>query len=81
MSSQEYLDMMKDTQEKILNFLEEEAQSEESLLILKEKFNNSEISDNKYELFSLLHLISKILNNYHRFSNFFSKFDKILLIF
>ena len=52
--------MMNDIQEKILNFLEEESNSEENLLILEDKFNNSKISDNKHDLLSLLHLIPKI---------------------
>ncbi|KAK8865465.1 hypothetical protein M9Y10_011013 [Tritrichomonas musculus] len=81
MSSQEYLDMMKNIQESILNFLGEEAKSEENFLILEEIFNNSIISDNKYYLMSLLHLISKIGNNFHRFPNFFIKIERILLIF
>ena len=81
MNSQEYLDTMKDIQTNILNFLEEKAGSEENLLILEDNFNNSKISDNKYDLLSLLHLISKIGDNCHRFSNFFSKIEKILLIF
>ena len=81
MSSQEHLDMMKDIQESILNFLEEEAKSEENLLILEDKFDNSKINGNQYDLLSLLHLISKIVNNFHRFSNFFSKIERILLFF
>ena len=80
MNSQEYLDMMKDIQENILNFLEE-AKFEENLLILKDIFNNSKISNSQYDLLSLLHLISKIGNNFHHFPNFFSKIERILLIF
>ncbi|KAK8876257.1 hypothetical protein M9Y10_006452 [Tritrichomonas musculus] len=72
---------MNDIQEKILNFLEEESNSEENLLILEDKFNNSKISDNKHDLLSLLHLIPKILNKHHRLPNFFSLIEKILLIF
>ena len=81
MSFQEYLDMMKDIQENILNFFEEEAKSEENFLNLKTKFTITKISDNKYDLLLLLHLISKILDNYHHFPNFFSKIEKILQIF
>ena len=75
MSSQEYLDMMKEIQENILNFLDGEDNSEENLLILEDKFNNTKISDSQYDLLSLLYLISKIGNNHHRFSNFFSKIE------
>ena len=81
MSFQEYLDMMKDIQENILNFFDEEVKSEEYFLNPKTKFNNTKICDNKYDLLLLLHLISTILDNYHHFPNFFSKIEKILQFF
>ena len=81
MSSQEYLNIMKDIQENILTFLEEEDNSEENFIILKSKFEDTRIKDHLYELLSLLHLISKIGNNHHRFPNFFRKIERILLIF
>ena len=73
--------MMNEIQEHILNFLEEEANSDINFLILEDKLNNLIISDNHYYLLSLLHLISKIANNHHRFPLFFSKIERILLIF
>ena len=81
MSSQEYLNKMKVIQESILNFLEEGAKSEENLLIFKDKYNNLKISDSKYDILTLLHLISEIGNNCHRFPNFFDKIEKILQFF
>ncbi|KAK8842994.1 hypothetical protein M9Y10_025181 [Tritrichomonas musculus] len=81
MSSQKYLDMMKDIHENIRNFLEEEAKTEEFFQILKVKFNNTKISDSRYDFLSLMHLISKIGNNHHRFPNFFSKIERILQFF
>ena len=81
MGFQEYLNMMRTIQEIILNFLEDEAKSEENLLILRNKLINLKISDSKYDLLSLLHLISKIGNNYHRFPIFFNKIEKILQLF
>ena len=81
MNSKEYFDTMKDIQENILNFLEEKDNSEEIFIILESKFNDKKIKDHLYELLSLLHLISKIGNNHHRFPNFFSKIERILLIF
>ena len=81
MNSEGYLDAMKDIQENILNFLDEEDNSEENFIILESKFNDKKIKDHSYELLSLLHLISKIGNNHHRFPNFFSKLEQILLIF
>ena len=81
MSFQKYLDMMKDIHENILNYLEEETKTEENFQILKDIFNNTKISDSQYDLLSLLHLISKIGNNFHRFPNFFAKIERILLFF
>ena len=81
MSFQEYLDTMKDIQKNIVCFLEEEANSEENFLILENKFNDTKKSDYKYFLLSLMHLISKIVNNFHRFPNFFAKIERILLFF
>ena len=81
MNSEEYLGTMKDIQENILTFLEEKDNSEENFIILESKFIDSKIKDHLYELLSLLHLISKIGNNHHRFPNFFRKIERILLIF
>ncbi|KAK8864101.1 hypothetical protein M9Y10_011797 [Tritrichomonas musculus] len=81
MSSQEYLNKMKVIQESILNFLEEGAKSEENLIIFKDNYNNLKISDSKYDILTLLHLISEIGNNCHRFPNFFDKIEKILQFF
>ena len=81
MSSKEYLDMMKEIQEHILNFLEEKVKSDENFLILVDTFNKSKMSDNHYDFLSSLHLISKIWNNHHRFPNFFSKMERIFLFF
>ena len=81
MSFQAYLDTMKDIQDNILNFLEEEVNSEENFLILEKIFKDTKISDNIYDILSLLHLISRIWNNSYRFPNFFSKLERILLIF
>ena len=73
MSLQEHLNIMKDIQESIHDFLEDKAQSDENFVILEDKFKNSKICENKYDFLSLLHLISKIVNNFHRIPVFSSK--------
>lgn len=75
---QEYLETIKSIQESILKFLEEETNCEENLTFLKDIFNDLEIQDNRIEFMSVLHLISKIANNFHRSCNFFSKIEQIL---
>ena len=69
---------MKSIQESILKFLEEEANCEENLALLKGIFNDLEIQDNRIEFMSVLHLISKIANNYHRSCNIFIKIEQII---
>ena len=81
MNSQDYLSTMLDIQENIIYFLEEEANIEDNFTILESKFNDTKISNSKYYLLSLMHLISKIGNNHHRLPNFFSKIERILLFF
>ena len=79
MCSPEYLNMMKDIQENILNFLEEKAKSVENYQILEGIFNTTKISDNQHNLLSLLYLISRIVDNYHRLPSFFSKIEQIFI--
>ena len=81
MSSQAYLNAMKDIQENIVSFLEEEANSEENFLIIENNLNDTKISDDKYYFLSLMYLISKICDNHHRLPNFFAKIERILQIF
>ncbi|KAK8841639.1 hypothetical protein M9Y10_026579 [Tritrichomonas musculus] len=83
MNSQNYLDMMKNNQGNILQFLEEEeeANSDEQFQILKDIFNDTKIKDNIFEFLSLLHLISKIADNFHRSPAFICKIERILRFF
>ena len=81
MSLQEHLNIMKGIQESIHDFLEDKAQSDVNFEILEDKFKNSKICENKYDFLSLLHLISKIVNNFHRVPDIFIKIEKILHFF
>ena len=81
MLSQEYLNLMKDIHQNILDFLEDESESGENFQNLEDIFINTRISNSRYNFLSLLHLITKIGNNHHRFSSFFSKIEKILQFF
>ncbi|KAK8849328.1 hypothetical protein M9Y10_018700 [Tritrichomonas musculus] len=80
-SSQEYLDIMKNIQENILQFLEDGTDSTDSFQVLENIFKDTKIKENKHDFLSFLHLISKILNNYHRSHLFFSKIERILQYF
>lgn len=51
------------------------------LQLILDFYKNTKIKDNRFELLSLLHLISIIVNNDHRFRDFFSKIERILKYF
>lgn len=73
MSSVEYLEEMKAIQEKLLLYLEDEAENTSP---------NDIFQDNEFhDYLSYLHLVSKISNNHHRCENFFSKIKEILKLF
>lgn len=78
---QKCLDELKMMQEKILAFINEEANAEENFQNLNSFINEHKFNDCRYKLKMSLHLIIKIANNHHRSSDFISKIEKILLIF
>ncbi|KAK8837055.1 hypothetical protein M9Y10_037104 [Tritrichomonas musculus] len=73
-----FLSRMKNTQEKILSFLDSDQNREEDLQVLLRYFQDQKICEDKVEFKALLHLISKISNNYHRSTNFICKIEQIL---
>ena len=73
MNSVEYLEEMKAIQEKLLLYLEGEAENMSADDIFKDK--------KFHDYLSYLHLVSKISNNHHRCENFFSKIKEILQLF
>ena len=79
MSEHDYLKIMKNIQQKILTFIENESNEEENYQNLVSLINNQRIQSNSHYLKSVLYLIIKIANNYHRYSNFYEKLEKILL--
>ena len=78
MSIWQFVAEMKKIQSSILDFLFKEANIEENFQILKKIFEDLQIHNDQHKLKSVLHLIVKIANNYHRGSNFFTKIDLIL---
>lgn len=67
MEIQQYIDEMKELQEHVLNYLNDE----ENIYDLTSSFNDYKISNDKHLLKSILHLLVKIANNHHRLFNFF----------
>lgn len=77
---QEYLNNLKDVQNDILNFLDNEKESESIFLKIKERF-----SDDKYlgllGLKPILMMIANISINHHQSRNFYQKIEQILGLF
>ena len=78
MSMQEYIRNMKNMQMNLLEFLDEEGDSEEIYQNLVNFIQDKKILENTHMLDSFLYLLSMICNNHNRSINFFTKVQQIL---
>lgn len=78
MKSRNYIEKMTKIQERILNFLDDEDDTEENSQNLIKLFDDYKIRVNRYDLKSILYLLASITNNHNRSSNFFHKISPIL---
>lgn len=76
MSFPDYLEKNKNIQNSLLVFLENEADSEEDYLILRQQIDK--IKNRKYELILFLHMLSKISENHDRRFNLIAKVEQLL---
>ena len=81
MNAPKYLTLMKDIQNDLLQFLEDDENNEENFQNLYNICTNQKINENLHMLKSILHLITKITNGHHRNSLFYNKIDQVLAIF
>lgn len=81
MKIKEYIERMKTIQNKILEFIDQGQDVEEHYQNLINLFQDLQIRSNKYRLKTILYILSNISNNHHRYPEFFSKIEKILLLF
>ena len=82
MAAEQILEELKVLQSNILSFIDyEETYDDEKFQYLQEIFDDQKIKSDDKKLKLLLHLLLKISNNHHRGVQFFSKIEKILLIF
>ena len=73
-----YMEKFKEIQESLFEYLDDQSTDEvifNNLILLLEKHK---MKENPNDLRLVLHLITKISNNYHRAPNFFTKIEKIL---
>ena len=79
MSLSEYIESKKQLYQKVIEFLEEESNTEDDLSKFIETLNDFNLDTDKDELLSFLHLISSIVNNHYRTPELISKTEHILL--
>lgn len=75
---QDEIAKMKDIEENIINYLDNEEEEEVNFQLLIQFLNNLEIQKNKSNLKTVFHFISHISSNHYRSRNFFSKIERIL---
>ena len=80
-NTDKYIKDMKNIQENLLIYIENDANTEEKFQNLNTILDNLKIRENQHELKSLLHMILKIANNHHRGPDFFTKIERLITIF
>ena len=81
MNANDILAQMKDIQNKLLDFIDNEDNEEENFQNLNSVIDDIEIRNNSHKLSTLLRLLVKLSNNHHRCNNFYSKIEKIIQLF
>ena len=81
MSLPEYFNEMKSIHELILQLIENEDNNQEIFQKLNRLLDDSKFRENKYKFRSLLYLLIKIADNYHRSPTFFNQIEIILNLF
>ena len=71
MSIEEYVERMKNIEDKFLDFLTNENDEEENYEIFNTILDDKKFQSNYHNLKSFLYLLSNISNNHHRNYNFF----------
>lgn len=79
MNVPEYLEKMKNIQNYLLSFVENESNNEENYQNFINSFSNLNIPKDYYEIKSIINLIQKIANNHHRSQSFFTKIEQVLI--
>ena len=79
MNVPEYLEKMKNIQNYLLSFVENESNNEENYQNFINSFSNLNIPKDYFEIKSIINLIQKIANNHHRSQSFFTKIEQVLI--
>ncbi|KAK8882423.1 hypothetical protein M9Y10_045065 [Tritrichomonas musculus] len=78
---EEFVDIMKNIQNALLDFFDEELDDEDKYNNFMKLIETHKISNDRYSFKELLRLINNIGNNHHRVPSFISKFERLLRFF
>ena len=78
MSSETFVDKMKSIQNSLLEFLEDESDTEDKYDNFINLVSKQQLINEEHVFKALLQLIVSIVNNHHRFVNFICKFERFL---
>lgn len=77
MSIEKYLEMMKNIQSNLLQFLDNEDNSDENFQSFKYLYKELKICKDQHEFKSFLALFLRIANNHHHAANFYNKIEQL----
>lgn len=81
MSIQRILEENQNIQSSLLDFIDDESNTNENFQTLQKFFNDYKIREDLHKLKSLLLMLVKISNDHHRIPDLYVKIEQILLFF
>ena len=76
-----YIEKKNDIQQNLIEFIDDDSNREFYLYQLNILLHDQQVTRDRYELISLVHLISRILDYHHRTPTFFTKIEQVILLF
>ena len=81
MNVKEYIENMKSIQVNVIQYLDQKENTEENYQNLIQMLNEQKILESKDKMKPFLYLLSNLVDNHHRKTDFYSKIEKILHYF
>lgn len=76
-----FVEQNKKIQKNVLDFLENDENTEECFQNLIQQISDQKIRDDQHQLSLFLHLLASISNNHHHDTDFFKKIEQIIQVF
>ena len=78
MNIQKYLEQLKETQENLIEYIENESDKDENYFSLLSSLENQQVLSSKYEFKLFLHLILEMFSNHNRGTSIYNKLVRVL---